>query len=230
MEKIKNYFLWPVLGLFSFVTVFLFLSLILSKIISFIPPEKEEILWNVIKKDYFFDQSYNQIKVNLEAKINILPNDMLPSLYNKLEVLIVNDSSINAFSAPGGKIILTTGLLGITNQDEEILLFVLGHEIAHLKRRDHLYEFSRMTIAKIYAKVTSLKFIEDLLLLFDSYRQKEIEFMADKFALRVLNEVYGRTRGGEVFFNILAQIDNKSSSTHPTIKQRIERVAKYNEN
>jgi predicted Zn-dependent protease len=43
---------------------------------------------------------------------------------------VVDENTVNAWCMPGGKIVVYTGLLPIT-QDEQSLAIVLGHEIAH---------------------------------------------------------------------------------------------------
>jgi predicted Zn-dependent protease len=46
------------------------------------------------------------------------------------EFNLVNDPSINAWCMPGGKVVVYTGILPVT-QDEASLAVVMGHEIAH---------------------------------------------------------------------------------------------------
>lgn len=43
---------------------------------------------------------------------------------------VVNDNAVNAWCMPGGKVVVYTGLLPVT-QDEQSLAIVMGHEIAH---------------------------------------------------------------------------------------------------
>ncbi|MDD2313536.1 MAG: M48 family metallopeptidase [Proteiniphilum sp.] len=47
------------------------------------------------------------------------------------EFNLVKDKSVNAFAMPGGKVVIYTGLLPVT-QTEEALAVVIGHEIAHV--------------------------------------------------------------------------------------------------
>jgi len=47
------------------------------------------------------------------------------------EYNLVKDNSVNAFAMPGGKVVIFTGLLPVT-QTEEALAVVIGHEIAHV--------------------------------------------------------------------------------------------------
>ncbi len=48
----------------------------------------------------------------------------------KWEFNLVEDSNINAWCMPGGKVVIYTGILPVT-QNEEGLAVVMGHEIAH---------------------------------------------------------------------------------------------------
>lgn len=48
----------------------------------------------------------------------------------KWEFNVVNDKTVNAWCMPGGKVVVYTGLLPVT-LDEEGLAVVMGHEIAH---------------------------------------------------------------------------------------------------
>lgn len=48
----------------------------------------------------------------------------------KWEFNLVNDNTINAWCMPGGKVVVYSGLLPVT-QDEAGLAIVMGHEIAH---------------------------------------------------------------------------------------------------
>ena len=43
---------------------------------------------------------------------------------------VVNDPTVNAFCMPGGKVVVYTGILPIT-QDDDGLAVVMGHEVAH---------------------------------------------------------------------------------------------------
>src|SRR5690606_32182673 len=46
------------------------------------------------------------------------------------EFNVVNSDEVNAWCMPGGKVVVYTGILPIT-QDEQSLAIVMGHEIAH---------------------------------------------------------------------------------------------------
>lgn len=52
----------------------------------------------------------------------------------KWEFNLVNDDAVNAWCMPGGKVVVYSGLLGVT-QTEAALACVMGHEIAHAVAR-----------------------------------------------------------------------------------------------
>lgn len=52
----------------------------------------------------------------------------------KWEFNLVNDKTVNAWCMPGGKVVVYTGLLEVT-QNQEALAVVMGHEIAHAVAR-----------------------------------------------------------------------------------------------
>lgn len=61
------------------------------------------------------------------------------------EFNLVNDKAVNAWCMPGGKVVVYTGLLPVT-QDETHLAFVMGHEIAHAVARHGNERMSQMLL------------------------------------------------------------------------------------
>ncbi|CAN0526939.1 unnamed protein product, partial [Ectocarpus sp. 8 AP-2014] len=47
------------------------------------------------------------------------------------EFIVVRDENMNAFVLPGGKVVVFTGLLEVT-PNEDALASVLGHEVGHV--------------------------------------------------------------------------------------------------
>jgi predicted Zn-dependent protease len=64
----------------------------------------------------------------------------------KWEFNLVNSPDVNAWCMPGGKVVVYSGLLPVT-QDEGSLAIVMGHEIAHAVARHGNERMSQMLVA-----------------------------------------------------------------------------------
>ena len=65
----------------------------------------------------------------------------------KWEFNLVDDSTVNAWCMPGGKVVVYSGLLKVT-QNETALAIVMGHEIAHAVARHGNERMSQQLIAQ----------------------------------------------------------------------------------
>ena len=63
----------------------------------------------------------------------------------KWEFNLVNDKQVNAWCMPGGKVVVYSGLLPVT-QDELHLAFVMGHEVGHAVARHGNERMSQMLL------------------------------------------------------------------------------------
>ncbi len=76
---------------------------------------------------------YNFLNDNRLVKIKNILNKMLPHTEREglaYEVFLIDSKEINAFTIPGGRIYVTTGILNECKNDHE-LANVIGHEIGH---------------------------------------------------------------------------------------------------
>lgn len=70
-------------------------------------------------------------KIQQAVEIYMQQNNMSKDLKNfKWEYNTINENIVNAWCMPGGKVVVYTGLLTVT-QNETALAVVMGHEIAH---------------------------------------------------------------------------------------------------
>ena len=72
----------------------------------------------------------------------------------KWEFNVVDENIVNAWCMPGGKVVVYTGLLPVT-QDEASLAVVMGHEIAHAIARHGNERMSQGLIVQFGAAVLS---------------------------------------------------------------------------
>jgi len=92
-------------------------------------------------------QSYQQVLAQSESMYSGPELDMIKRVASRVaratgkagadfdsQVSLIRSSQVNAFCLPGGKIVVYTGILPIT-QNESALATVLGHEMAHATSR-----------------------------------------------------------------------------------------------
>lgn len=149
---------------------------------------------------------------------------------------IISAKSINAFVYPNGSIYITSGLLKEIN-DEEILTFVIAHELGHYAHRDHLKSISRDIISTAVMSVitggqkdlnVTVSNISNLTGLKYSRRQEKA---ADKYANKVVYRIYGRNTGAVKFFKYLQSKEKTPEflyyfSTHPSTRERLNLIQK----
>lgn len=84
------------------------------------------------------------------AVINYMNQNKMGSRVNnyKWEFNLVNSNEVNAWCMPGGKVVVYSGLLPVT-QDETGLAIVMGHEIAHAIARHGNERMSQMMVTQL---------------------------------------------------------------------------------
>lgn len=142
---------------------------------------------------------------------------------------VVNDKSVNAFAAPGGLVVVHTGLLAKATSVDQ-LVGVLGHEITHVTRRHSLrqmvYDLGLTTtlrwllgvpdgvadtIAGAAVNLSGLQF------------SREQETEADRGGVELLQKARLPATGLQSFFEILAREKGQVPtflSTHPADNER----------
>lgn len=68
------------------------------------------------------------------------------------EFNLVQDSQINAFCMPGGKIVVYDGLMSLVSSDDELAV-VLGHEVAHAVAKHSNERLSQQVMAQYGAQI-----------------------------------------------------------------------------
>jgi Zn-dependent protease with chaperone function len=163
-------------------------------------------------------------------KQNIISLDKNLQNKSKFSIFEYPTDEINAFVTPNGTIYFTSGLLKDV-QDNEILTFIMAHELGHYAHRDHLKQFSREIIANALISVISTKdvniTIKGISEINSLKYSREQETAADLYANKVVLRLYGKNTGGIKFFEFLEKREGmpefvKYFSTHPSTKDRLE--------
>lgn len=151
------------------------------------------------------------------------------------QVSIDESPLANAFALPGGRILVTRGLLDETESENE-LAFVLAHELGHFRGRDHLQAIGRAALfASLKLAVgaaTGMGAPQGLgwaeLLAVRGFSRTQ-ESNADEFALAVIHGEYGHLGSAFDFFRRDGESGVRSRagswvSTHPLSGDRVRRL------
>ena len=150
--------------------------------------------------------------------------------------IIQDDSTLNAFAAPGGYVYVYTGLIKYLESEDD-LAGVLGHEIAHADLRHSMRNIQRQygisillgvllgengsqlgqIVGQLAAGAAGLSF------------SREFETEADEASVEYLSQTPYNCAGARSFFQKLTE-DGKTSgiptflSTHPNPRNRFENI------
>ena len=164
------------------------------------------------------------------SKAQKLPEEM------KIKVHYMDSPTMNAFATLGGNIFLFKGLLQKL-PNENTLVTLMAHEIAHVKHRHPIRSFGG-GIAVAIAMTTigysaDSKTLGDAGLLSTLKFSRDMESQSDLEAMDTLNTMYGHLNGGAELFQIFHKARGDDSkepseffSTHPQDKKRIDSFSK----
>jgi len=223
--------------LFFGITVFLLiafwiLGFFVDRAVEYISPEMEAMIFSSLgaSEPEMVDGS-DPRQTELQSMVDAL-RECIHIAY-PLKVHLIDSDDANALAFPGGRIFVLNGLLGKV-LSENGLSFVLAHELAHFKNRDHLRGMGRgIVFTAAAALITGAG--SDFTQLFapmadfsQAQYSQERERLADQQALQILDCYYGHVGGATEFFEAMKP-DEKGKgnvfghyfSSHPEAVQRI---------
>jgi predicted Zn-dependent protease len=148
--------------------------------------------------------------------------------------VVVRDPRVNAFAAPGGLIVVDTGLLGAAASPEEVA-GVLAHEMTHVLRRHTmrqvLFHSGLVSAVRLLfgAREGAAEILSGAALDLTSLRfSREQEIEADRNALELLGRAHVSADGLARFFERLGSESGGPSawlSSHPAAAERAAALA-----
>jgi len=159
----------------------------------------------------------------------------LPRSPYTFRVIVVNQSSVNAFAVPGGTIVVFRGLLEKTCTAEE-LAGVLAHEMQHALHRHAtramLQQASiRFLLAALVGEARTLTYgLEGAQAVGMLRYSRQCEEEADEEGIKLLMASGINPQGMITFFETIQKESDKSLrlptylSTHPELKDRVQRL------
>lgn len=212
--------------------ILIVLAVLADKLAHYIPFSAETNIAFSEIADEVSDKAINQYLNKLGDRIVAaadLPDGMT------IQIHYVDSDIVNAFATLGGHVVMFRGLLEkIPN--ENALVMVLAHEVAHIKYRHPIRSLGRGVAIAVALSlfdtsgggalngvitqtgtVTVLKFSRD--------HERE----ADEEGLRIVKSLYGHVHGAEDLFYVLNKENGEKQgyeffSTHPLTENRIHQV------
>ena len=189
--------------------------------------ENEKRLMKYAQVDFDMNKSlespYLQAITDKLTKCAHLPYD--------IKTYILEEDEVNAFALPGGKIMVTRGMLKRLKNENE-LASVIGHELGHFKHRDHLKGLGKSLVTSVIGMIVAdnygTAFATTLQVTDAKYSQSQ-ELDADIFGVDMLNCAYGGVNGAETLF---ARMDKGKSwkyflASHPDFHKRVEKMREH---
>lgn len=232
--NVLSEFFFLLLGIFLICfTIYISADYIAGIVIDNMPNEKQVKIEKLLSDSRVktINAHNEKIKRLSQIKKRIVRMDKNLQGKSKFPIYEADMKEINAFVMPDGKIYFTTGLLDRI-EDEQILTFILAHELGHYAHRDHLKSIGRQIISAALLSLISFgqKDMASVINGFSfadsiTHSQKQ-EKMADLYANKVVLKLYGTNKGAIEFFEFLKKEEKLPEflyyiSTHPSNDARI---------
>ena len=123
---------------------------------------------------------------------------------------VMDSTTVNAFAVPGGFLLVTTGMLGMA--DEDALAWVIGHEISHVENR-HALVWLRLELAKQQLGRNGLPPLDDLARLIEGLLRRgyseTMEMEADRGGIRLVMQADFNPKAA---LKLIAEMEGKSAA------------------
>jgi predicted Zn-dependent protease len=228
------------LVLSPFILLFSFRTQIVNKIASKVPVSYEQKagdqLFKLISKGYkIVDDS--ALNAQFDQIVHPLVKVVNDSNF-KFTFYIINDTTVNAFALPGGKVVVNSGLI-LKSENWSEIQGVLAHEIAHVTQRHHIRGVINNQ-GLFFILSAFLGGYSDLIAIISNYGSKleslmysrRFEIEADNTGFKYLQQANVNPKGMITFFQKLLK-ENKTEpnsafyqilSTHPATAERIKNL------
>jgi len=204
------------------------LTLLIDRLVAFVPPSLEQRIFSGLVVEAPGDAAPDPRVARVQALLERLLEHW-PEHAHPVRVEVLDEALPNAFAFPGGRVILTRGLLDQVESENE-LAFILGHELGHYRGRDHLSGLGRgLALSLVMAALGGGAELAGLAAVmaqrgFDRDQERE----ADAFGLSLVATEYGHVAGAWDLFEHLPDPESVFErgvgsylATHPLDDERI---------
>ena len=175
----------------------------------------------------------------VQRYVNLLGNSLSRSsgVKYRWRFAVVNSDAVNAFAAPGGYVLVSSGLLKLLDTEHE-LAYVLSHEIVHVTRKHHYSLIRRQQMAsEVMQEMQKGEHDEDVFKVTQMSTQiyargldRKSEFEADRLGIEIMTKAgYDPAASVDVLSKLIALQGNDPRaallfSTHPSPGERLDEL------
>lgn len=173
---------------------------------------------------------------NIDSAVDLIGDRLVGGLEDSeydYNFLVFESEMINAFTIPGGNILISTGLISFCDTPEE-LASVMAHEMGHVEERHVIARLVKELGMEILSSGDPYVIGEVTGLLTSSSFDRRQEEAADLFAAQLLEKSSIEPRTLATFFRKLDEETNHELiehfeiiSTHPNLPSRIREALSY---
>lgn len=223
--------------LFGAIWMVLAKTSLLPKKTSVISVEKEERIGEKYT-DFLFDKdpTFNKyVDSQIDSIIHIVTDTLIIALGETeydYHFYVFDHNMINAFTLPGGNVLISKGLLEHVETAEE-LAAVIAHEMGHVENRDVISKLIKELSIQILTSGDTYVLGEVTKIATSTSYDRKQEREADEFALKLLEQANIEPRVMATFFRRLLEEykdipeELEFLSTHPNLSNRIKEVLEY---
>ena len=194
-----------------------------------------ELFWEYVKKSE--KELTNKLVINSIDSIvtHICISNKIER--TKLKIHVINKSEINAFALPDGHLIINSGLISNSDNQEE-LAGVICHEIAHIELnhviKKLIKEIGLSVLISMSTNNSGTEVVKEAAKMLSSTAfDRGIEKEADIKAINYLVNANVNPKALAEFFYKMAENENEKYvswiSTHPDLKERAAYINEYSE-
>ena len=231
-------FLSLLAGLLAIVLfVYWILGFFIDEAVEFISPEMEIAIFESLGEEIIASQGGERSdKINkTEQHMRVLLDDLTACMDvgYPIELIFQQSDKANAFAAPGGKMVVLSGLLKHV-KSENGLAFVVAHELGHFKNRDHLRGLGRgVVLMALSFLATGNMHLSKVLVPVNAFQNAQFsqgrESDADERALDIIQCHYGHVGGATEFFSKISDPEDDLPfthyfKTHPEAEARVKAI------
>jgi Zn-dependent protease with chaperone function len=217
--------------------IYFTISIILPKVaIHFISEKQESALGNQFFKSFIED---SKIDSNASYTIQKFADELNLSNKYKIKIVVVKDTTVNAFALPGGYIVVYSGILRALEKPSE-LVALLSHETSHINKRHSLKSMltsisSNFAISLLTSDINGISgaIISNVNLLRGYSYSRTLEKEADDEGMNLMVANNLNPIGMKWLMEDLAKANNDIPtsisflSTHPLTTNRIKDAADF---